>query len=267
MTKSHFWSAYGAPASVDWCETNYAVGSHVAEWWNTLTSAPMIFLGLYGIWFLMRDRRLEPRFVFCFAALALVGLGSVGFHGTMLQVAQASDELPMIYGSLVFVYCLVNRRPDQSRRALWSTLAFTAYAVAFTVGYFTMADYFTLFICSYGALVTALVVGCGYVAWGAEGTPTHRRLVTWAACFFLGGVFFLWIPEHVLLACDHPLQRLHLHAGWHLVAGMGTYLGVVFLVWDRRLQLGEEPQLCFDARHPLPTVWCAEDRREHPDGQ
>jgi dihydroceramidase len=217
----------------------------------------MVFLGLYGIFFVLRGGPVERRFLLCFAALALVGLGSMGFHGTMLQSAQASDELPMIYGSLVFVYCLVDRNPSTSHRARWWQLAFAAYAVAFTVGYFAFTDYFTLFIVSYGGLVTLLVVGCIGVAWGEQGSVMHRRLIGSAALFFLGGVFLLWIPEHVILGCAHPLQRFHLHAVWHLAAGLGTYLGVVFLVWDRWLLLGENPLLQFGGGHWLPSIRCA----------
>lgn len=248
LTSPGYWTEFGDAASVDWCEPNYTHGPWVAEWWNTLSSLPLVFLGLYGLWHSVRLRRqLEPRFAVLFAALAVVGAGSVAFHGTMLKVAQAADELPMIYGGLVFLYCLVTRRPSPAaepgvRDRAWA-IALTTYGVLFTVGYFALKKYFILFIWSYAGIVTILVLGAARVARAPEATPTHKRLVIWAAGSFVGGVFGLWFPEHVLLGCQHPAQALQLHAGWHLAAGLGTYLGILFVMWDRLTLAGQAPVL------------------------
>ncbi len=155
-----FWVGVDAPASVDWCEPNYVQTALIAEFWNTLSSMPLVLLGAFGAWqALRRTPRLEPRFVVCFVALAIVGLGSMAFHATLLHSAQAADELPMIYGGLALLYCLLNRRGhDPGRERRWA-LVLTAYGVAFTVAYFAFDEYFTLFIWSYAGIVTLLVVG------------------------------------------------------------------------------------------------------------
>ena len=239
-----FWTTRGAPASVDWCEPNYRHSAYIAEWWNTLSSLVIVALGLYGLaWVLRRRDRLEPRFLACFVALTLVGVGSVAFHATLLQVAQAADELPMVYGSLVLLYCLVTRRPgDAARERLWA-FGLTAYAVLFTVAYGALEAYFVWFIWSYGIIAGLLVIGTVRIALGPTGGPTHRRIAGAAAGAIVGAFLLFWLPEHVLLGCDHPLQALELHSLWHTVAGTGTYLGILFAVHDRLTIRGQPADL------------------------
>ena len=64
-----------------------------------------------------------------------------------------------------------------------------------------------------------------------------RWLVRFAAASFVGGVAFFWMPEHVFLDCDHPLQRLHLHSLWHVAALGGTLTWFRWAVLDRDLAL------------------------------
>ncbi len=227
------WSRFGVGASVDWCEPNFAVTLWVVEWWNTLSSLLILLVGAYGL-FRVYQEKAEPRFQFCFIVMTIVGAGSAAFHATMLQSAQALDELPMIYGGLGLLYCLVNSReenPVAERRWL---MGLTLYAGLFTLCYFAMKSYFVLFIVSYAAIITVIVLGAAKRAFSSSGTKRHRRLFVLAAGSFCTGVFVFWIPEHVLLTCDHPLQKFHLHSWWHLLAAIGTYLGIRFAVFDRQ---------------------------------
>lgn len=48
-TQHYYW---GDPDSnVDWCEPNYAVTTYVAEFWNTMSSVPLVMFGLLGYYF------------------------------------------------------------------------------------------------------------------------------------------------------------------------------------------------------------------------
>jgi hypothetical protein len=51
---------------------------------------------------------------------------------------------------------------------------------------------------------------------------------------YIGGFFLFWVPEHVLLGCDHPLQALHLHSFWHIGAGIGTVAWWRWAILDRK---------------------------------
>lgn len=78
----------------------------MAEWWNTWSSGAIIGVSVFGLW-LCRRHQYEQRFVVCFALLAIVGIGSALFHGTLHWAGQALDELPMVYTSLAFLYAIL----------------------------------------------------------------------------------------------------------------------------------------------------------------
>jgi dihydroceramidase len=73
------------------------------------------------------DKCLPPLrvgFKFSLASLALIviGVGSFAFHGTLLRSAQMLDEIPMLWGSLSFLWIAISLnyppgavRPDPSR--------------------------------------------------------------------------------------------------------------------------------------------------------
>lgn len=239
-----FWPSFGAAASVDWCEPNYVWSGYVAELWNTLSSGPIAAAGFCGLLaMLLAKPPKEVRFAVAFAAIGVIGLGSMGFHGTLLKSAQAADELPMVYAGLVFAYVLRWRQapiaPDAGLRAQmrrWR-LGLAAYAAAFTVGYFSLAAYFILFITSYALIVAAVVGRSAYITFRLESDRTLRRLFWWSSGAYVAGVGGLWIPEHVLLPCDHPLQALQLHALFHLTSAIGSGVWVLWALHDRQRAL------------------------------
>ncbi|KAL7389220.1 hypothetical protein ABVT39_000140 [Epinephelus coioides] len=72
---------------------------------NTVSNLIMILPPIYGAIQTIRDG-LELRYICSFLGLAAVGVGSWCFHMTLLYEMQLLDELPMIYSTCVFVYCL-----------------------------------------------------------------------------------------------------------------------------------------------------------------
>ena len=242
-----YWTGIAAQATVDWCEPNYVYSPWVAEWWNTLTSLVIALGGLVGAGWSWRSKtRVELRFVAAFLSLALVGLGSAAFHGTLLRWAQAVDELPMMLSSMVFIYILRFRRDgddmfgrgaDQRARRGW-ILGLTAYAAGYVAAYFLFADLFVFFVGTYALSVVWISVQTYRLAFGAEGSPVLRRLFFCSIGAYVGGFVVLWIPEHVLLGCAHPLQHAQLHALFHLTSALGTYAWVLMALIDRHRGFG-----------------------------
>lgn len=216
------WEGLAAPATVDWCEENYVVTPYVAEFWNTTSSMWMCVLGAWGAARLASRRR----FLTLFSGLALVGIGSAAFHGTLLRPAQALDELPMVFLGMVAVW-VVAHRGREFADGVRVAAALTVYGLVFAVAYWTLPWAFTVFLAVYGGLVTWLTLTSLKLTFSAD-DPRLQNTLAIAATGFFGTLLGCWIPEHVILPCDHPAQALPLHALWHLGAGTGTY---AFILW------------------------------------
>ena len=96
------------PASEDWCEANYVVTPHIAEFWNTVSSLLIILTGSLGLATAFRQGY-RSRFLVPYAILILVGSGSTIFHATLTYWGQALDELTMVY--------MVSLAPPKHQRA------------------------------------------------------------------------------------------------------------------------------------------------------
>lgn len=225
------WSLLHAPALIDWCEPNYVIHARVAEWWNTLSSLAMGAMGLVGAW---RARDAEVRFRIGMLGLVAIGLGSAAFHGTLLRIAQAADELPMVWLGLACVWALADRAraPGEGLRL---ARGLAAFGVGFCLAYAAVPWAFGLFLAVYGAMVAWLAIRTVWLTWrrpAKDGAATGalRTAAATVILGYLGSFVLFWVPEHVLFACDHPVQAVHLHAWWHLGAGVGTY---AWWTWSR----------------------------------
>lgn len=246
MPPQGFWARLGPLASVDWCEPNYVHSPYVAEWYNTWSSVPIALFGLLCVlWARWPRFRADPRFLLGGFAVFVVGVGSTAFHGTLLRSAQALDELPMIYSGLAFLYIVRHRIDAEARRRRYWQVGLLSYAAAFTVAYFALPAYFVFFIVSYAAAVTLLVLWTARVSFVTASDRPRRRLFLLSAGSYVGGVFLLWVPEHVLLPCDHPIQGLQLHAWFHLTSALGSYAWLLWAAYDRQAVKGRRPARTF----------------------
>ncbi|HKP60154.1 MAG TPA: ceramidase domain-containing protein [Polyangiales bacterium] len=245
----NYWTRFGEASSVDWCEPNYVHSAYVAEWWNTLSSLAIVGLGMYGLWQALLRRPLELRFVVGFVTLALVGFGSMAFHGTLLRSAQATDELPMVFSGLSYVYVLLCRHDQSRARSPWILPVLTTYGVTVAVSYFVVHRYFQLFMTAYALIIAYLTVATAHVAFREDDRPEMRAWFGASVGSYVGGVVLLWLPEHVWLSCDHPLQRLQLHALFHLTSALGSYAWLRMMMHHRDrtpLAASAGPILCAD---------------------
>jgi dihydroceramidase len=218
MAGEGYWTVWGAPALVDWCEANYVGSTYVAELLNTASSVAMVMIALAGLWWVRAE---GWRFMLGMGGLAVVGLGSAAFHGTLLRVAQAADELPMIWLGIGCVWTVTARRWSDVQARPWA-LGMVLFGLAFMAAYALVPWAFALFIAVYGAMIAWVVLRTIWLTWGQSSTAEMRLYGGGTIFFYLGSFFFVWLPEHVLLPCDHPLQALQLHSWWHLGSAVGT---------------------------------------------
>ena len=126
-----------APASEDWCESNYVVSPAIAEFWNTISSLRIIATGIVGLLVGLRQNY-RRRFLVPSVMLVFVGLGSTLFHATLTYWGQALDELTM---------CVCKRPPLARSRAQTSATscspAHTGASLFFAHNFLTPGTPFT----------------------------------------------------------------------------------------------------------------------------
>eukprot|EP00438_Fugacium_kawagutii_P023919 Skav205634 [mRNA] locus=scaffold2404:54154:57643:+ [translate_table: standard] len=260
-----FW---GQPtADVDWCEANYVHSRYVAEFFNTMSSIPMLLVSLWGL-FLCFKYQLEARFYLCWLGIGVVGVGSVSFHGTLHPTGQAIDELGMICASLAFLYVVLEVGHLESWRP-WLPVLEMVYAVGFAVAYFASPFFFPVFVAIYAATVLLIIhqayrnllklkhcfrVYQHYVEEDSTSARWQRCLFWMAAIGYPAGFLFLWVPENTFcplypqlfqrqLGTSKVLKHpLHLHALFHIVTTMSPYCYVVFMTYHRCLVLKREAE-------------------------
>ena len=67
------------PSLMDWCEPNFVHSDHIAEWYNTITNMPYIFVGIATI-FVSGSRQQQQhlhRLRLAGLALVVIGFGSM----------------------------------------------------------------------------------------------------------------------------------------------------------------------------------------------
>jgi dihydroceramidase len=241
-----FW---GPPTStVDWCEANYAHSRFVAEWFNTTSSLALVAAGLLGL--ALHVRVLERRFLIAYAALAVVGLGSVVGHATLRFELQKLDELPMLWLALVIVFALADfERPPgtPAGRRLAALLAAHGVLVTALCTLTRGALQFWCFQISF----TSLEAYCLLRAWRLgrrSGSPAARRLLSagFAAYGVAVAVWFVdlrFCPLVSVVLPRHGLPNPQLHAVWHVLISMGFYALLLVVAHERLARLGRHPTI------------------------
>ncbi|XP_052784102.1 alkaline ceramidase 3-like isoform X2 [Mya arenaria] len=255
---------WGPPSStIDWCEENYKVTHFIAEFWNTVSNVAMIIPPFIGAYLLVRNN-LERRLIASHLSLMCVGLGSWCFHMTLLYSMQLLDELPMIWGSAVLVYNLATvQLPQKCHNKPLAAILFIYCSVVTLV--YILCNIPIFFQISYGILVLSLI---GISIKVSLDLKWANKTVLLFGCLAYGLGFVMWNIDNQFCS-SLKAMRYHtgflsplfeFHAWWHILAGIGTYLGIVFGADARLSVLGYKTKIkfwkrCFPylvATDPLP---------------
>ena len=95
-----YWQPHSG--TMDFCEPNYEVSHYVAEFWNTVSSVPILLTGIFGMC-LCQWQHLGREQTLCYAAVAVVGAGSIAFHATLMRTGQVADEVPMLWLVMILI--------------------------------------------------------------------------------------------------------------------------------------------------------------------
>lgn len=200
-------------ASEDWCEPNYVYSHYIAEFWNVLSSIPIVFVGLWVVYNALKYKY-HTRFLIPGIFMAFIGVGSIWFHGTLKYEGQVVDELSMIYAMVCYLYVLIEDRPKIKYK--WLPYALVLYCIAFTLTYAFLPQYFVYFVLTFIA-GSALSMYWSYRFVQIETDP--RLIRQYWVCFFVwtGAFFLCWLPDK--LFCS-TVGWMNLHAIFHLCSAM-----------------------------------------------
>jgi len=230
-------------SAVDWCEPNYTYSFYIAEFFNTITSLPAALFALRGL-YLTYKYGYDTRFFVINMMVGMVGIGSALFHGTLLYTGQILDELPMVYTSLSLLYAVLEM-DSTPKRPTYKYLApiLAGYGALFTCVYLYLPSFFIFFLVGY-ILAILLLIYQSALIYRRPTTLFHQRLfILLSVGFYVGGWLGFWIPE--VLFCD-SIQVLNFHAFWHVTSTLGAFVMVVFLTFQREMQLGNKPELNYN---------------------
>ena len=220
-------------ATVNWCEADYVVTQYVAEWWNTLSSFTIVFYGILG--FYKHYKSAEVRYLAAFLFFTIVGCGSAAFHGSLLRSMQMMDELPMIWGNMIFFYILISIEDKKGRTRnldIVILLLMTVVSTYLITVFDEKAGGQDIFLVCYGSGVVFLVHKSRRL--DLKYNSKNIVIMKEVAVFFYATGFVLWLTDRNFCG---TVRSLNLHAIWHLFAGIGTYTAMLFWIWVRNENL------------------------------
>jgi len=238
-------------SAVDWCEPNYTYSFYIAEFFNTITSLPAVFLALRSLYFTYKYGY-DKRYIVVNLMVMLVGLGSAAFHGSLLYTGQIMDELPMVYASLALLYSVLEMESTEKKTVYkYLAPAILVFCGIFTAVYLYLPDFFIFFLVAYILCILTIVYNCVLIYRKPE-TVTHQKLfIVLAAGSYVGGWLFFWVPE--VAACE-TLKSYNFHSWWHVTSTVGAFFFVLFSTYERELKRGRRPQLNYNSFAGVPLL-------------
>lgn len=213
-----YWGA--ATAVHQFCEPKYATSQYVAEFYNSISSFIYVFAAAYVL--SKREARRDPM-IFCTGvSVAVIGVGSVAFHGTMLFEYELCDEVPML---IMISIALLNKCGCHPLlltrgRCLGFGLLVTCSCVTTIVVYAKYAIY-EFFVAAFTVLVVLdTALACTW--------RSRQRVTTWAmymsvACIVVGKL--VWEVEVRFCSTDQRVWPLHVV--WHGLSCACAYYGLL----------------------------------------
>ncbi len=177
---------------IDWCESNFEVSYFIAEFYNTLTTLPMLYVA-YLLW--TPSQKIYACIVFG------IGIGSMIFHSTLNLFGQLFDEF-----CLVLYVCYLTKCPYfiPICGLIFVYPKINAYVLISTAFFIIVAWYYNVL---YLHIPLKTVTGSRLIM--------QKPLILIVFCVIAGA---LWIMD---IAC---INGMHLHFIWHIFSSYILYL-------------------------------------------
>ncbi|KAG5516341.1 hypothetical protein RHGRI_037153 [Rhododendron griersonianum] len=232
---SSFWGP--VTSTTEWCETNYVYSSYIAEFYNTISNIPCILLALIGLINALRQR-FEKRFTILHISNMILAIGSMLFHATLQHVQQQSDETPMVWEMLLYLYILYS--PDWHYRSTMPTFLFL-YGATFAVAHSQIR--FRIGFQVHYIILCLLCIPRMYKYYIYTQDVSAKRVAKlYAATLFVGSLCWLFDRLMCKEISSGPFNPQG-HALWHVFMGFNSYFANTFLMFCRAQQRGWNPKI------------------------
>lgn len=236
---------WGEPtASINWCETDYEVSHYVAEWWNTVSNIVLVALSTFGVRMCIREKH-DADLLVLYVMIAIIGVGSALFHGTLLVVSQQLDETPMILAIVSWCYSLYRKVLPWVDTWLWVSLI-VAHNVTFAVvhAYTQSVQPFQLYFLAW-VLVGAVRLVHLYRNDFKDNRTVRALIRSYVGFYLLGSA--AWVLDQKLCAGLQDGSYLSFnpqgHAWWHVFAGLAGFFGPASLTFYIAEKNGRNPSI------------------------
>ncbi|CAK9156855.1 unnamed protein product [Ilex paraguariensis] len=232
---SSFWGP--VTSTIEWCEKNYVYSSYIAEFFNTMSNIPCILLALIGL-ISSLGQRFEKRFSVLHVSNMILAIGSMLYHATLQHVQQQSDETPMVWEMLLYIYILYS--PDWHYRGTMPTFLFL-YGAAFAIVHSQFR--FGIGFKVHYVILCLLCIPRMYKYYiYTEDVYAKRLAKLYAATLLLGSLCWLCDRFFCMEISGWPINPQG-HALWHVLMGFNSYFGNTFLMFCRAQQRGWTPKV------------------------
>ncbi|GMH20282.1 hypothetical protein Nepgr_022123 [Nepenthes gracilis] len=232
---SSFWGP--VTSTVECCEKNYVYSSYVAEFFNTISNIPGIVLALIGLINALRQH-FEKRFSVLHLSNMTLAIGSMLYHATLHSVQQQSDETPMVWELLLYLYILYS--PDWHYRSTMPAFLFL-YGAVFAVVHalFHLGISFKL----HYVLLCLLCIPRMYKYYIYTSDLHAKQLAKLYLVTVILGCL-CWLCDRVFCTkISSWYFNPQGHALWHVFVGFGSYFANTFLMFCRAQQLRWDPKI------------------------
>lgn len=232
-----FWGP--VTSTIECCEKNYSHSPYVAEFYNTISNFPTILLALFGLINALRQR-FEKRFTVLHLSNMALAFGSILYHATLHSVQQQSDETPMVWEILLYMYILYS--PDWHYRSTMPIFLFL-YGAFFAVVH-AIVNFGIGFKVHYLILCLLCIPRMNKYYIYTQDASAKRLAKLYLAALVLGGL--CWIGDRFFCEeISHWPINLQGHAMWHIFIALSSYFANTFLMFCRAEQLEWAPKVVY----------------------
>jgi len=202
----------------EWCEgliTPYYISPYFAEFFNVISSFPMIIFGLIS----MRYSRTFESWIMNLM-IAIIGSGSSLFHATRRQWAEYFDEVPMMVLTIIGMLTVKYAHSFLNKKGIYTTFVLMTTSIStFTYLFFNQYEIF--------ANTIGILSPLAYVL---SFKKKARRKVLYITIFFLQCLgmgswqWEQWLVRNHQCPVSMLDFRYYLHAYWHLFATAALFM-------------------------------------------